>query len=206
MAKVDIRLDNLKRIHKELEKAKDLAVKVGVAENAVYAGKKSADGSPLKVSEVATYLEFGWSQNVTLKQSRYFHINYDMGLKKGTTLINPPRPIFRATASANESKWQKIGKNLCKDITDAPYEKIEQALRVIGQIAVQDVMETIRNGGTSQEKFAKRSGFTQELYKKQLQGHKTNGTPNNMETDRPLTKQGWLMQSIKFDLIKGNEE
>ena len=49
------------------------------------------------------YVEFGWTQQVTRKQAYVFRKWWNINLKVGKTLYNPPRPFLRGTLWAYSS-------------------------------------------------------------------------------------------------------
>ena len=151
--------------------------------------------SDSEIATYASYVEFGWTQTVTLAQSAYLRAHTNGGgPKPGAVLHNPPRPIFRGTFSAEHSKWAKA-------ITKALKTSDElTALKTAGLIAQSDLKATIANGGTTKQKFSPRSDLTMKLYANKAHGHKTNSTPGNTKTRKPLVLTGAMLNAIGVEL------
>ena len=199
MATISINLSGLNQLKKDIEKASKQWVKVGVLAGATY-----PDGTP--VSDVATYLEYGWTQTVTEKQRGYLGAN-GAHVKKGTVLNLPPRPTFRATAENKKAKWIKTGLKSLEGITEEnALNKITQTLLLLGMVAQQDIQDTIQNGGVGSASFALRSPMTIALYGHAIEaeGHKTDETPNqSTATLKPLYRSGLFSSSIVFNIEQG---
>lgn len=196
---VNLDLKHLEQLIKDCEKAKNLQLEIGVLADKTY-----DDENKTPVADVATYLEYGWVQTVKPKQSKWFMANGIYNIKTGATLTMPPRPTFKATAEAKKDDWIEIGQYYLKGLTDNPLNKITEALRAIGTAAVQDIQDTITNGGVEGEMFAPRSPLTMLMYSQSAEkgGHKVSGV-NNTTTTKPLTKSGKFANSIAFDIING---
>lgn len=195
---VDVELDlkHLESILSQVNRAQNMSVKVGVLAGATY-----PNGTP--VSQVAKYLEYGWTQSVSKKQSGWFMSQGIYNIKEGTTLSSPARPFFSMTANANRERWQKLGAFALRGLTkDNVLNKITQALQLLGATAQQDIQDAVMNGGVGGTQFARRSPLTLLLYGKLLEGrkHRTDGTPNQIGTDKPLYKTGHLASSIAYEL------
>lgn len=152
------------------------------------------------IAPYATYVEYGWVQRVTPKQQWWFrNQRIDHPPKAGDALVNPPRPFLRGTLKAEGAKWREtMRKALHK--TGSP----RQALSIVGMQAVQDVQETIRNGGTRKEKFPERAPLTMELYAASSAGKSKTGknrsSKANASTTKPLVLSGALLHSIGFEV------
>lgn len=157
------------------------------------------------IAEYAQYVEFGWAQSVTAKQQWWFRgqrIKHPP--KAGAALVAQPRPFLRGTLAAEQGKWREtLRKALHK------YQNSAAALAVLGAIAVQDVQQTITDGGTSKEKFPERSALTMELLAVQSakatgkgKGKKKKGvsSKSNSTTTKPLVLSGKLLNSIGFEV------
>jgi len=193
---VEINLSHIEKLTRELNKANNTLVKVGVL-----AGAQYPNGT--EVAEVAKYLEYGWQQNVTAKQRAWFGAQ-GIHLKKNTTLNMPARPFFRATAEAKKRDWFNVTKKALQGLgnSDNPLNQITQALTLLGMTAQQDVQDTIQNGGIGSASFAIRSPLTMLLYGNLLKGHRTDGTPNQSTVRKSLYKTGFLSSSIAFEIVK----
>lgn len=150
------------------------------------------------VVDYARYVEFGWVQSVTSKQRGFF---IGAGVypppNVGTSLVNPPRPFLRGTVKAEEKKWQRILQNALAKTGDPV-----KALDTVGAIAVNDVMNAIASGGTSKEKFERRSPLTMAMLEASAKDHKASGKnvagKSNSNTDKPLVLTGRLLNSIGY--------
>lgn len=193
-AKVTVNLHNLKQLQKAVKKLKNAEVRIGVEE-----GATEASGVP--VSQVATWLEYGWTQTVTQAQRGWLGV-HGVHLRKETqTLTLPPRPTFKATAETHKSKWIKTFNFAMKSLAKAPDIAIKKGLIMVGEQAQGDVQDTIINNGTEGHKFAPRSGATTALLTLFAQGHKVKGK-NNTTTEKALKNTGTFLHSIVYE-IKG---
>jgi len=195
MTTISINLSGLNQLKKDIEKASKQWVKVGVLAGATY-----PDGTP--VSDVAQYLEYGWTQKVTKKQLGYLWA-HGAHIGRNAVLNMPPRPIFRATAEAKRAKWIKLGTNSLKGINESnALNKITKTLLLLGMVAQEDIQDTIQNGGTGSVSFALRSPMTIAMYGHAInaEGHKLDDTPNQSTTLKPLYRSGLLSSSIVFNI------
>ena len=195
MTTISINLSGLNQLKKDIEKASKQWVKVGVLAGATY-----PNGTP--VSDVATYLEYGWTQKVTKKQLGYLWA-HGAHIGRNAVLNMPPRPIFRGTAEAKRAKWIKLGTNSLKGINESnALNKITKTLLLLGMVAQEDIQDTIQNGGTGSVSFALRSPMTIAMYGHAInaEGHKLDDTPNQSTTLKPLYRSGLLSSSIVFNI------
>lgn len=189
-------LPNISKLTERLKQATRKQVKVGIEAGATYPNGTA-------VSEVAAFLEYGWVQKVTGKQAGWFR-GQGVHVKPGATLFCPPRPFFSATVLAKSERWKKIGSKLAQGITQNPEAVAQRALIGMGQTAQQDIQDAVLDGAVEGTSFAPRADLTMLLYEQQLDGHRTDGTPNNMETRQPLKKTGILAGAIAFDIEDGS--
>ena len=82
-------------------------------------------------------------------------------------------------------------------LTRDPFN-FELALIRVGMVAAEDIRETIIKGGTSKQKFPKRSSLTMALYQA-LKGDRK-GSGGNSDTDKPLVLSGSLLNAITYKL------
>lgn len=194
-------LKNIQRIRKRYDRKGASRVEVGVTDP--------------EIAKYATYVEFGWAQRVTAKQSLYLSNAIgkpvprggdgkfawdEAAIKPGTALVNPPRPFLRGTLAAEGKKWLKALKTTLK-LGDAPMK----ALATVGVIAQQDITETIARGGTSKEKFPERSELTMAILDQAQKGRKRPRGKNVSATSatnrtQPLVLTGRLLNAIRFDV------
>lgn len=198
MAKVEINIEHMEKLQKEIVKACKQRVKVGILAGATY-----PNGT--KVSEVAAYLENGWTQTVTDKQRGWLGV-HGVHVKKNTTLSSPARPFFAVTAEVNRKKWNDIGFRALKGLANNPnaLNQITQALMLLGMTAQQDLQDAVIDGSMGGASFAIRSPMTMLLYGNLMAegGHKTDDTPNQTTSRKPLYKTGILASSIAFEIEK----
>ena len=205
MANFEIKTDlkNLDRLIEQTKKVKRLKCNVGVNEDAHYDNGTS-------VAEVATYLEYGWSQVATWKQRTYILAHSGIDVKRGT-LTMPPRPIFGYTAQTCKGKWLRAGSKLLKNYAVNPYETAFRALNIIGQMAVQDIKITINTNGKGT--FPARSPLTLALYGELLEKHQPKGDSeklkkrniskkNTSNTSKALVYSTRLLNSIAHEIIE----
>lgn len=169
------------------------------------------------IAEYAQYVEFGWVQSVTPKQSLYLSnaigqpVPFENGqpvwkeaaIKPGSALVNQPRPFLRGTLAAEQGKWRETLRKALHKFQDSAI-----ALAVLGTVAAQDVQETITRGGTSKERFPERSSLTMALYEAAATGGKKKGkkarkgqsAKSNTATTQPLIYSGALLHSIGFEV------
>ena len=173
---------NLASLQKKLEQRMPKSVLVGIDDKS-------------DVAEYAKYVEYGWVQRVTEKQSRYLAgVLGGSAPAPGSSLVNPPRPFLRGTFSAERKKWKYVMQNsLARDLFN-----FDLALIRVGMVAAEDIRETIVKGGTSKQKFPKRSSLTMALYQA-LKGDRK-GSVGNSDTDKPLVFSGSLLNAITYKL------
>lgn len=198
MARVDIKLTGLEKLLSQTRSVGNQKVEIGILDGATY-----PNGTP--VSKVACYLEYGWTQNVTSRQRGWFAAQ-GIHLRPDTVLHSPARPFFEATFNANRTKWIKLGQSALKGLTSSEnaLNKITKALQLLGMTAQQDLQDAVIDGGVGGNSFAARSPLTALLYGNLMHagGHKTDGTPNQTTTGKPLYKTGILESSIAFNIVK----
>lgn len=157
----------------------------------------------LKGSELATiaqYLEYGWAQTVTPKQSGFFLARYGLDILPGMHLVNPPRPFLRGTAQAEGPQWSKLFQAVVKA---RGLFAMPDALLFVGERAQQDVMQTIATGGTSKQDFPPRSELTMTMYGLDEQytesgnERERDGT-GGQDREQALYKTGKLHKSIGY--------
>jgi hypothetical protein len=205
MANFEIKTDlkNLDRLIEETKKVKRLKCNVGVDETKHYDNGTS-------VAEVATYLEYGWSQVATWRQRTYILAHSGIDVKRGT-LTMPPRPIFGYTSQTCKGKWLKAGSKLLKNYVFNPYETAFRALNTLGQMAVQDIKITINTNGKGT--FPARSPLTLALYGELLEKHQPKGDSkklkkrnitkkNTSNTSKALVYSKKLLNSIAHEIIE----
>ena len=167
------------------QKAKGHSVAVGITDPAI--------------ATYAAYNEFGWVQAVTPKQQAYFTPQLgEYAPRAGNSLVSPPRPFMHATFVAKHERWTKIAKKAPKvlGITDT-----EKLLSLLGQEAVSDIKQTIKNAGTEGQSFAPRAPMTMALHESQTAGKKTDGT-GGASGSKPLTLSGRMIGSIHYEIEK----
>lgn len=195
---VDVKLDlmHLEQFIRDCKTADKMRVKVGVRADAVY-----ENGMP--VSQIAKYLEYGWEQTVSERQSRWLMSQGVYNVKEGSTLRMPARPTFQSTFSAKSADWYDIGAYYLQGLSINPLNKITQALKAVGQAAQQDIVDCINSGGSSNgnSSFELRHPLTLILYgnqasagKKKIKGH------NQTTTMKPLHKTGAFARSIAYEI------
>ena len=196
-AEVKLNLKNLERFINECKQADNLRVKVGVKADAAY-----ENGTP--VSKVAQYLEYGWTQSVSERQSKWLMSQGVYNVKAGATLTMPARPTFGATFNAKSKEWYEIGSYYLQGLSANPLNKITEALKAVGEAAKQDIVECITSGGSSSNaSFELRHPLTLILYGNQAAagGKKIKGT-NQTTTMKPLYKRGDFARSIAYEISK----
>ena len=197
MATVTVKLDNLKKLKDTISRQAQRTVKVGV-----WSGASYPNGTP--VAEVASYLNYGWMQNVTPDQRGWLGA-HGVHVKVGSTLTMPPRPFFRDAIEAKRqdiAKVTEMAKAVLNNITENTPQKIEKALRLLGTIGVEAVQDAIQDGFVGNVSFAIRSPMTMMLYGNLLESgnHKTDDTPNQSTSRKPLYKSGILAGSIMYEI------
>ena len=145
------------------------------------------------------YVEFGWTQQVTRKQAYVFRKWWNINLKVGKTLYNPPRPFLRGTLWAYSSDWAQITLNV---LLRSNFD-VERTYAFIGQHAGQCVQETIASGGIANagQSFPIRSPFTMKVYSYRGEGHKV--ADGNINTTKSMVLTGNMLGSITYKVVKG---
>ena len=181
---------------KIIEQAKANALKryVHVGINSAEGVRPYGDGET-NVASVAQYLEYGWVQRVTKKQSGWFFGVNGLSVTPGSVLFMPPRPFLRSTLRHRADDWVEVFHNAFM----RHQGDLELALAEVGMIAANDVQQTIVNAGIDGEQFPRRSPLTQKLYEIYQQDHKTDGL-GNLSGDKPLVSSGLLLASISYQL------
>lgn len=202
MANFSVKMDtsNTDRLLKELAQVQKLEAKVGVD-----AGAVEHNGTP--TSEVALYLEYGWVQRVTAKQTGFF---WGHGLNVHNTLNLPPRPTFAYTAKRNHDKWEKLGAKVLgsSEFILKPLATAIRALNTVCLVAQSDVQETITTNGHGS--FAPRAPLTIAMYSALYWGSassevrsKQNASAKNASMSaKALVYKGDFLRSITYE-IKG---
>lgn len=179
MARVDFSFDTAHKIEDICRKLRRDASKV------VFVGILDEPA----VATYGMYVEFGWTQRVTAKQHYAFRAWWGINRPIGSVLYNPPRPFMRGTLAAQRTTWRDLAANylVMHDWN------IVNSLAFIGQVATNDVKQTIATGqvtGTNYT-FPLRSDFTMTAYAARGAGHRvTNG---NITTRKPLVLTGAMM-------------
>lgn len=192
----------IQRLVAGIRKLERVGARVGVEE-----GASENDGTP--ISEIATYLENGWTQTVTQRQAGWFRAQ-GHPLREGSTLTLPARPSFHQTFERNSEKWEKLGRNALKKSADAFAQDPEgvgtATLTLVAQVAQEDLKETILTNGHGE--FAPRAPLTMAMYSQSMRGHRSGGAnhdpTNNTETDKALVHTGKFLHSIIYEITKGN--
>ena len=202
MANFSVQMDtsNTDRLLKELAQVQKLEAKVGVD-----AGAVEHNGTP--TSEIALYLEYGWVQRVTAKQTGFF---WGHGLNVHNTLNMPPRPTFAYTAKRNHDKWEKLGAKVLgsSEFVLKPLATAIRALNTVCLVAQSDVQETITTNGHGS--FAPRAPLTIAMYSAPYWGsassevrNKRNASAKNASMGaKALVYKGDFLRSITYE-IKG---
>lgn len=187
----------LKALEQQAKEAHGLVSDVGVTSksNSVLP-KKSEKDKPLTMAQLAQILERGWVQRISAKQVGFFRHNFGITLKRNNTLTLPPRPFLNLTAQKKMKQWVRIYINAVK----GGYVPIK-ALSMASQTAVEDVRETIDNGGVGGTRFKKRSPMTMELYRQKTQGIKVEEDAG-YGTTTPLKAKGALRNSMAYLIHK----
>ena len=191
MANFSVQMDtsNTDRLLKELAQVQKLEAKVGVD-----AGAIEHNGTP--TSEIALYLEYGWVQRVTAKQTGFF---WGHGLNVRNTLNMPPRPTFAYTAKRNHDK--------CEFVL-SPLATALKALNTVCLVAQSDVQETITTNGHGT--FAPRAPLTIAMYSApywssasgEVHNKRNASAKNASMSTKALVYKGDFLRSITYE-IKG---
>lgn len=165
-----------------------------------YPSDSSKGGKPLPMATLAAYLEYGWAQTVTPKQTGFFLARYGIDIQPGMHLVNPPRPFLRGTAAAEGENWKKL---FAAVIKARGIQALPDALQFVGERAQQDVMQTIANNGTSKQAFPPRSELTRIMYGLDDQytesgnERRRDGT-GGQDREQALVRKGILHKSIGY--------
>ena len=202
MANFSVQMDtsNTDRLLKELAQVQKLEAKVGVD-----AGAVEHNGTP--TSEIALYLEYGWVQRVTAKQTGFF---WGHGLNVRNTLNMPPRPTFAYTAKRNHDKWEKLGAKVLgsSEFALKPLATAIRALNTVCLVAQSDVQETITTNGHGS--FAPRAPLTIAMYSGgywsnasgEVRNKRNVSAKNTSMNTKALVYKGDFLRSITYE-IKG---
>ena len=202
MANFSVKMDtsNTDRLLKELAQVQKLEAKVGVD-----AGAVEHNGTP--TSEIALYLEYGWVQRVTAKQTGFF---WGHGLNVRNTLNMPPRPTFAYTAKRNHDKWEKLGAKVLgsSEFALKPLATAIRALNTVCLVAQSDVQETITTNGHGS--FAPRAPLTIAMYSGgywsnasgEVRNKRNVSAKNTSMNTKALVYKGDFLRSITYE-IKG---
>ena len=173
MADFEVKTDlqDLDRLVAEIEQAKKLVLKVGVDETKQY-------DNGTKVVDVAQYLEYGWTQNVTWKQRTWLLANSGVDVKRGTLHL-PPRPTFGFTYQTCKGKWERAGSKLFSKFAEKPISVALRAYEILGLMAVNDIKNTILTNGKGT--FEPRSPLTLLLYGQNLEKHQPKGDSEKLK-------------------------
>lgn len=184
----------LKALERQAKEASGLVSDIGVTSktNKVLP-KKSEKDKPLTMAQLAQILERGWVQHISRKQVWFFRHNFGINLKQNNTLVLPPRPFLNLTAQKKMKQWVRIYLNAISRAGKSPIE----ALSMASQTAVEDVRETIDNGGVGGTRFKKRSPMTMEIYRQKTQGIKVEEDAG-YGTTTPLKAKGALRNSMAY--------
>lgn len=148
-----------------------------------------------RVATYAAYVEYGWVQTVTARQTAYFTALGVAPVKTGTKLVNPPRPFFRQTIADNADKWATVARNAVR--RQLPHYDQRNVLEIVGIVMADDIRAMIASG----EGMARRSPLTLAIYAALAErgGHSTGGL-NNTTTDKPLVNTGTMLGSITYQI------
>lgn len=155
------------------------------------------------IAEYAAYNEFGWAQQVTGRQSSYLRHAFGVNVREGNTLMSPPRPFLRATASAKAEQWAKTFRDGMAH--GVPFRV---ALEAVARQAQVDIQQTIiHNGVDGGQKFPKRSPLTLAIYAAK-DANTPSGRKRKIEGDSgsarddALYKTGALLHAISYKLTE----
>lgn len=194
MADFEVKTDlqDLDRTIAEIEQAKKLILKVGVDETMQY-------DNGTKVVDVAQYLEYGWTQNVTWKQRTWLLAHSGVDVKRGTLHL-PPRPTFGFTYQTCKGKWERTGSKLFSKFAESPISVALRAYEILGLMAVNDIKNTILTNGKGS--FPERSPLTLLLYGQNLEKHQPKGDSEKLKK-RNISKKN--TSDTKKALVRGTD-
>lgn len=157
-----------------------------------------------RIATYASYLERGWVQYVTRKQSAYFRgILGDNAPMPGSMLILPPRPMFGATSRAYRNKWDKF---IADNVRNAHGQQDnERLLNAVGSMIKKDLQTTIASNGTPDERFKTRAPLTMQLLAASAAGHRTDATGGSSRA-QALVRTGTMLNSVNYKVTKGAAE
>ncbi len=191
MHKIEVNLEQLKSLVKNLKTESSKTVAVGVRD------MRSESG--VSTQEYGKYLEFGWVQRVTPRQSGYLS-HQGVHVPAGATLYNPPRPFFRYTIADEEKNWKDYFiKSLVHFSVGADASFYTKSLQMVGAIMVQDIQTTLENGGSRNNRFPPRSPMTMAIYRAISEGHSQDGTGTSSSSQAGISS-GLLRDSISFEI------
>ncbi len=185
--RIDItRSGRLQQIIDRLKQSQNMNVKVGILDDP-------------DTAKYASCVEFGWTQRVTPAQHTAFLAWWGIDLHVNAVMHNPPRPFLRGTLYAYEHQWAVIGAN---SLIRSQWN-MEVALATVGEIAGQNVQDTISGGGIDAHgmSFPIRSEFTMRVYANRDNG-RSDGT-GNINTTRPMVLTGHMLGSITYRVDRG---
>jgi hypothetical protein len=188
--------NGISNLKKRLQAAHKVAV-VGVMQS-------PERGNSPSYSQIAQWLEYGWVQQITSKQSHYFGKNHGIHLKVGNTLVLPPRPFFRGTIQENRDKWMQTAKALLAKDFDP-----DKVLNLIARDIQAAIQASIARGGTETQQFERLSPMTMELKAQKAAADTTrtgrqkrrDGTGSST-SDRPFASDGAreIMNLISYEI------
>lgn len=175
------RSGRLQQIIDRLKQQQNMNVKVGILDDP-------------DTAKYASCVEFGWTQRVTPAQHTAFLAWWGIDLHINAVMHNPPRPFLRSTLWHYSHTWAVIGTN---SLILSQWN-METALATVGEIAGQNVQNTISGGGVQAagQSFDLRSEFTMRVYQHRDNG-RSDGT-GNINTTRPMVLTGHMLGSITY--------
>lgn len=195
--KVSVKTDRLKALRKSLEE-NNQKVTLGLL-------KSKGSGDKPSLSQIAEWLEFGWVQEVTPKQTGYFNFNYGIYRPPGDTLFLPPRPFFRWPIQEKQEELLKYAKTALAQ-GDSPKHVILQMARIL-QAAMKSA---IYQAGTESREFQRLSRMTMQIREQQAaadvgkKGRKKRRDLTGFAlSDRPFASDGGraIADLIAFELV-----
>lgn len=146
-----------------------------------------------RIATYAAYLEYGWTQTVTVPQVGWLNHHGASGIRPGSKLVMLPRPTFATTVRKNTPKWQKIARNAMK--RQMPRYQPDDILTLLGTVATDDIKTQIATA----EGMPRRKPLTLAIYAAMASGHDVAGL-NNTTTDKPLVHTGAFLGSISWEI------
>lgn len=186
---------NLKAFGEKLREKPKVTAVVGVV--------NTGSGNP-SLTQIMEWLNFGWVQAVTPKQSAYFHLNHGINLKVGNSLVLPPRPFFTGVFyEKREALLEHLKTYLKQGISPR-----DAVLRVAREM--QDAAQAaIAQGHTETMDFARLAPMTMELKAQKAatdldkKGRKKRRDSTGFAlSDRPFASDGarQMRDAIKYEL------